>query len=413
MKYWRSLLAAGLIALFSWALIRFAAGHSTLIDMVYPYVTRTLQTTLTSWTSGADFVLWQVLLTVLIAAAVVTGILMLLLRWNVFQWLGWVLTVAAVIFLLNTGVYGLNAYADSVAGDLRMEVTEFNLEELEAAAVYFRDQANDHAIMAGRDADGQPDFGSFEEMTLQAGNGFKTLVYEESYSVFAGSTLPVKQLSWAGLYNGKTGVTCGLTGEAAVNPNVPTAAMPFAICKEMAKRMCILAEDDAVFSAVLAARANTEPDFRYSGYLMAYRSCYLALLSINSNASVAAAQRLEAGVSDPVAQDLKAINKFVGDEVAAPNRISGLVEEQSRPTACDLLVSWYIQEFILPTQVEQDSRFDPYDENSVDLSGIVNGPNPVVPSTPTTPSVPATTAPADTTPATTAPQENANAQNGQ
>lgn len=399
MKYWRSLLAAALITLFSWALISFAAGHSTLVDMVYPYVTRTVQTTLADWTAGADFVLWQVLLAILIAAAVTTGILMILLRWNVFQWLGWVLTVVSVIFLLHTGIYGLNAYADSVAGDIRMNVTEFNLEEMEKAATYFRDQANDHAIMAGRTDKGAPDFDSFEVMAEQAGSGFNTLVYEKSYSVFAGSTLPVKKLSWAALYAGKTGVSCGLTGEAAVNPNVPAAGLPFAMCKEMAKRMCIAADDDATFSAFLAAQANTSPDFRYSAYLMAYRICYLSLQSINSNAALDAAARLEAGVSEAVAQDLKTYNKFAGKTVAAPNRISGLVDEETRPTACDLLVSWYIQEFILPTQVQEDSRFDPYDESQVDLSGIVNGPQPVV-------------TPSPSAEATTPSQETTNAQNG-
>lgn len=383
MKYWRSLLAAALIALFSWALIRFAAGHSTLVDMVYPYVTRTVQTTLADWTASADFVLWQVLLAVFVAAVVTTGILMILLRWNVFQWLGWVLTVVSVVFLLHTGAYGLNAYADSIAGDIRMKVTEFNMEEMEKAATYFRDQANDHAIMAGRTEKGEPDFDDFSTMAQQAENGFSTLVYEKSYSIFAGSMQPVKKLNWSGLYAGKTGITCGLTGEASVNPNVPTVGLPFAMCKEMAKRMCIVADEDATFSSFLAAQANTSPDFRYSAYLMAYRICYLSLLSIDSNAALEAANRLEAGVSEIVAQDLKQYDKFAGKKVAAPNRISGLVDAQSRPTACDLLVSWYIQEFILPTQVQEESRFDPYDENQVDLSGIVNGPNPVVMPTPT------------------------------
>lgn len=389
MKYWRSLLAAAIIGLFSWALIRFAAGHSTLIDMVYPYVTRTVQTTLAQWTAGADFVLWQVLLVVFVAATVTSGILMILLKWNVFQWLGWVLTVVSVVFLLHTGIYGLNNYADSVAGDIRMDVTEFNLEEMEKAATYFRDQANTLALMAGRTDKNEPDFDSFEVMAEQAADGFTSLVYEKSYSIYAGSTLPVKKLSWSGFYAGKTGVTCGLTGEAAVNPNVPTAGLPFAICKEMAKRMCIAADDDATFSAFLTAQANTSPDFRYSANLMAYRICYLSLQSINSNAALDAAARLEAGVSDAVAQDLRAYNKFAGEKVAAPSRISGLIEDQTRPTACDLLVSWYIQEFILPTQTQEESRFDPYDESQVDLSGIVNGPQPVVTPATTKSSAPA------------------------
>ena len=39
----------------------------------------------------------------------------------------------------------------------------------------------------------------------------------------------------------------------------------------------------------------------------------------------------------------------------------------------DLLVSWHIQEIVLPQQVTQEvAVFDPLDESQVDLSGIVN-----------------------------------------
>ena len=44
-----------------------------------------------------------------------------------------------------------------------------------------------------------------------------------------------------------------------------------------------------------------------------------------------------------------------------------------------LLVSWHIQTVVLPTQMVEDTKFDPYDENQVDLFGYVNGPEVVVP----------------------------------
>ena len=36
----------------------------------------------------------------------------------------------------------------------------------------------------------------------------------------------------------------------------------------------------------------------------------------------------------------------------------------------ELLVSWYIQEIILPTQVVEEVIFDPLDETQVDLTGL-------------------------------------------
>ena len=39
---------------------------------------------------------------------------------------------------------------------------------------------------------------------------------------------------------------------------------------------------------------------------------------------------------------------------------------------CDFLVNWHIQTVVLPSITVEQSQFDPYDENQIDLSGIVN-----------------------------------------
>lgn len=378
MKYWRGYLTAAIIALFSWALIDFAAAHSNLIDMVYPYVTRMLQTSLADWTGGVDFTLWQVLLSVLVVGVLASGLMMILLRWNAVQWFGWVLTAASVLFLLHTGIYGLNNYAGSIADDIRLEVTEYTLSELENATVYFRDKANELADQIRRDSSGDPEYPSFRELAEQAGEGFNTLVYEESYSIFAGSTVPVKELGWENMYTsrGTSGVTVALTGESAVNPKTPAVAIPFAMCHEMAHRMCIAVDSDANLSAFLACRANSSIEFQYSAYFMAYRYCQNALELVNSNASLEAAGRVAGGVNDNLYNDLAAYEKFFSSQKEeAPTKISGLVSEEKTPVnVCDLLVSWHIREFVLPLQTEDDTKFDPYDESQVDLSGIVNAP---------------------------------------
>ena len=45
---------------------------------------------------------------------------------------------------------------------------------------------------------------------------------------------------------------------------------------------------------------------------------------------------------------------------------------ESYAQVCDLLVNWHIQEVVLPAIEVVESRFDPYDETQVDLSGFVN-----------------------------------------
>ena len=46
MKYWRGYLTAAILAAITWAVKSFAENHRAIIDMVYPYTSRLIQTTL-------------------------------------------------------------------------------------------------------------------------------------------------------------------------------------------------------------------------------------------------------------------------------------------------------------------------------------------------------------------------------
>ena len=386
MKYWRGYLIAAIIAAITVVTNRLAATYSNLVDMVYPYLTRTIQSFLAEWSGGLDFCVWQVAAVVLVLIALVSIVLMIVLRWNPIQWLGWILTGAACVWLLHTGIYGLNYHAGPLATDIRLNVTEYTLQELEDATVYYRDKANELADQVNRDSSGDVLFSEFDVLAQQAGDGFRALTYDYSYSVFAGSTLPVKKLGWSGMYTsmGITGVTMGMTGEAAVNPETPAVALPFTICHEMSHRMCIAIERDANFGAFLASQANSSKEFQYSAYFMAYRYCYDALYAQGSAEATTAAARLASGVNANFNRDLNAYSRFFKENVdkkasdmanSANDRYlktSGDEEGiNSYGQVADLLVSWHIQQVVLPSQQESESVFDPYDESQVDLSGIV------------------------------------------
>ena len=184
---------------------------------------------------------------------------------------------------------------------------------------------------------------------------------------------------------GITGVTMGLTGEAAVNPQIPDVCLPFTMCHEMAHRMCIASERDANFAAFLAASVNEDVQFQYSAYFMAYRYCYSALASVNSQSASAAAARVLAGVSEILQRDLTAYNTFFQSKrSAAATKVADTANDAylkasgesaglaSYGQVCDLLVAWHIQEVVIPSLAVEQNPFDPYDESMVDLTGIVN-----------------------------------------
>ena len=387
LKYLRGYLAAAIFGAITWILTRYGEQFSTLVDMIYPYVIRTLQTTLAQWSGQVDFCLWQLLAVVLGVIVLASIVLMILFKWNPISWFGWVLAAGCGIYMLHMLVFGLNYYAGSLSEDIRMESSAYTLGELTEATEYYRDKANELALQVSRDSAGNVSFADFEALADRAGDGFRYLTYQRKYSVFAGSTLPVKKLGWADMYTsmGITGVTMGLTGEAAVNPQIPDVTLPFTMCHEMAHRMCIASERDANFAAFLAARFNEDISFQYSAYFMAYRYCYSALASVNSQSAAAAAARVQAGVSETLQRDLTAYNTFfrsrrsataakVADTandayLKASGESAGVA---SYGQVCDLLVAWHIQEVVIPSLAVEQSHFDPYDESQVDLTGIVN-----------------------------------------
>ena len=387
MKYWFGYLTAGIFAAITWVLMYFGERFATLVDMVYPYVMRTLQTILAQWTASVDFPVWQLLAVVLGVLILASVVLMIVLKWNPIQWFGWVLAVFSCIYMCHMLFWGLNYYAGDLADDMRLEMASYTLEELTEATEYYRDKANTLAQQVNRDGSGNVQFDSFETLAEKAGEGFEVLTYDYHYPVFAGSRLPVKKLGWADMYTsmGITGVTFGLTGEACVNTQIPDVALPFTMCHEMAHRMCIAPERDANFAGFLACSVHSDVEFQYSAYFMAFRYCYNALNSVNTQSAAAAAARVSNGVSDLLRADMNAYSNFFrSHQDDSATRFADNVNDTylkvsgdasgvaSYGEVCDLLVSWHIQTVVLPSITVKESPFDPYDETQVDLSGIVN-----------------------------------------
>ena len=387
MKYLRGYLTAGIFGAITWVLMAYGQRFSTLVDMVYPYVTRNLQDILAQWSSQVDFCLWQLLAVALGVLLLCSVVLMIVLKWNVVQWLGWVLAVFSCIYTLHTAVFGLNFYAGPISEDLRLDMSPYTLEELTEATEYYRNEANALAAVMPRKSDGTVSFRTFEELAAMAGEGFETLTYQKHYPIFAGSTVPVKKLGWSDMYvsMGITGFSFALTGEAAVNPQAPDVSLPFTMCHEMSHRMCIANERDANFAAFLASSNHSDPQFRYSAYFMAYRYCMAALSTVSSQAAVNARARVDEGVSDYLRYDMAQYDAFyrtrknasatkAGDAVnnaylKTSGDASGLA---SYGEVCDLLVSWHVQQVLLPSLAEEENPFDPLDKTQVDLTGIVH-----------------------------------------
>jgi len=358
LKYWKGYLTAAILLAFTWALREFARTHSALVDMIYPYVTRMAQNFLAGWSGDVTYCLWQMLLLVLVALVIASAVLMVILKWNPIQWFGWVCAIGSLLIFCNFGVLGLNEFAGPLSEDIRLDETDYNITELENAAAYYRDQANDLANQIKRDGKGDAVFADFETLAKRAGDGFDKLVYGKSLSVFAGTTLPVKALGWADQFTawGVTGITIPLTGEAAVNPQLPAVMLPFSMCQEMSYRMSITIAKDASFAAYLACKENPDLQFQYSGALLGYRYCLKALEELDAVTEDGAAARVKEKENPKLRHDLAQCDAFFG------------THELRDAKTCDLLTSWHIQEIVLPSLIVEEEQFDPLDKTQVDLT---------------------------------------------
>ena len=355
MKYWRGYVVAAIFAAISAALVAFATAHSTLVDMVYPYMTRIVMSSLADWSGSVSFCIWNALVLLGVALVLVTIILILVLRWNPFQMTGWLLAIFMFFSMCSTLLYGLNDYTGPLAEDVRLDVTEYTVSELNDAAVYFRDQANALAADIARDGEGNASISTFEELAVQAADGFNDLTYEQAISIFAGSTAPVKKSHLLTTISR----TLPLTGECLVDPNVPDLAMPFVMCMEMAHRMSISDYEEAKYAAFLSCKSNESKEFQYSAYLMAYALCYEALSNIPTSTAQSCAETTKMGNSPFVNRDLRNTEKVL------KNLDSKHIHDYD---TVDLLTSWYIQEFVTPLHQVEETPFDPLDPQQVDIT---------------------------------------------
>ncbi len=107
-------------------------------------------------------------------------------------------------------------------------------------------------------------------------------------------------------YSGLTGVYFPFTAEANVNTDIPHAFILSTACHEMAHQRGYAREDEANYVSYLVCTMNPDPDFRYSGTLLAVVNSMNALFR-NDRESF---NRLYALYSEGVIRDLRYSNEY-------------------------------------------------------------------------------------------------------
>lgn len=198
---------------------------------------------------------------------------------------------AGLVYLVFLLAWGVNYRRQPLAASLGLEVRPAPAEELASLARELVADAND--LRAGRtERDGA--------FALTGGRA----------SVFAADAGPrpkASLLSPVLARLGISGIFVPFTGEPLVNALLPESELPFSAAHERAHAAGWAREDEANFLAWRACSDSANPDFRYSGALVASLYVVRTLLGTAPETARAVAEQRSAGVR----RDIEAIRAYV------------------------------------------------------------------------------------------------------
>ena len=311
-RWRRRLLLAALLPLglsLQWVATKYPAGVERVYSgTLYP-VLRTGLSFLTAW---AAFSLGEVLA---LLAAIWLAAWLLSLTWRILGrrvGLGTALGLLSTDILALAGVgyvgflllWGLNYQRLPFAVSAGLEPRPAPASELEQLGTELASDANRLREAVREDSAGVMRLArGFRGTLLRTQAGFSAAA--ERHPLLAGQGGPPKPLLVSPLLTlmGVTGLYIPLTGEAGVNASVPAPHLPFSASHEVAHQRGFAREDEANYLAYLACRLHPDPDFRYSGVLLASSYALGALNSVAPDAS----RRIGHTRAPGVRRDLKAL----------------------------------------------------------------------------------------------------------
>ncbi len=345
------LLLSGVCLVVTMVFMLFAKYSGDWFFWFYPDLSRKLLGILSAVTSPIPIALWELFLVGLFLWMFYT-FLQNLRPFRLHIWLSGVLLSLSAGVLIFVSLWGLNYFAPSMESRMGLPEQQYTVEQLKEATAYYRDMANHWAPEVKRDARGSMAAYDFYDLAERAHEGYE--VVEKKFPFITGCTDAVKPLFFSKLFvkTGTTGMFVPFTGESTVSTETYPAAVPFTMCHEIGHRMAFAREDETNFVGFLGCIENPAPEFRYSGYYMAFRYCYNALYKVDANAALS----LWSGVGKHMSADFNTSAQHyeerksetltaVTDAVYESYLHSFDVESglQSYGEVADLLLAWYFE----------------------------------------------------------------------
>ncbi|WP_326974579.1 DUF3810 domain-containing protein [Caproicibacter sp. BJN0012] len=119
-----------------------------------------------------------------------------------------------------------------------------------------------------------------------------------------------------------TGIFFPFTLEANVNTDVPEYTIPVTMCHELSHLRGYMREEEANFIGYLVCSKSGEPDFQYSGDMLAFTYASNALFSVDADAADKIFSSLSSGVRRDLAYNSEYWKQFEGPVAKVSNSVN-------------------------------------------------------------------------------------------
>lgn len=274
---WKKLNIATVILVVVTLLLQLLARNVSGFAQLYSVtVYRLLMETMGRVVSLVPFSMVEMLLYLLILALLLGGILaicnVIRKQWKPLRTLihsvEVLLFTAAVLFFSYTVGCGINYHRTAFSAEAGFVVEKSTREELIALCEYLAEQVNQAAMQITTDEEGCMILTGDVHATARAamaalGQQYEQLdgFYPQPKGITVSRILSVQKLE---------GVYSPFTLEANYNKEMPEISIPAAICHELSHLRGYMREDEANFIAYLACLQSGDPQFVYSGAVLAF-----------------------------------------------------------------------------------------------------------------------------------------------
>lgn len=248
--------------------------------------------------------------------------------------------------------HGANFYRMPIEKTMALDTSQKTPEQLQQVCVTLVEGAKQaRAEMGiGEDEPFSLPEDNFTELT-RAGNGYDKLTGDYSFlwtSIFRQKPVFLSE-PWS--YTGITGMYFPFLAECNVNVAQADYAIPFTAAHESAHSRGIAFENECNFLAFLSCINSDFPEYRYSGYMLAYTYCGNALYAYDTDMWSVAAGQMTSGMWKDVAAQNDYIDSHKGKVMEVSKEVNdNFIKSQGVPEGkfsynrvVELILAYYCQ----------------------------------------------------------------------